>query len=89
MKIRDTVADLAEAMDLPGETVFGGVKITLPGRSRAVVEHHKGLLDYSDQAVAVSAGGGIVRVLGRELTLRAMDSETVLITGRIQAVEYD
>ena len=89
MKLRDTVADLAQAMELPGESVSAGLKITLPGRNRAVVEHHRGLLGYSEELVAIGGAGGGVRLLGRDLTLRAMDAETVLVTGRLTAVEYD
>ncbi len=89
MKLRDTVADLAEAMELPGEALSVGLKITLTGRSRAVVEHHRGLLGYTQQSVELRGAGGGVRLLGRDLTLRAMDAETVLITGLLTAVEYD
>jgi len=88
MKIRDTVADLAQAMDLPQEAVSGALKITLTGRSRAVVEHHRGLRGYSEEVVEISAGTGAVRLLGRDLILLAMDAETVLVTGVISAVEY-
>ena len=89
MKIRETVADMAENLDLPSEALSGEVRITLTGRRRAAVEHHRGLLDYSDQAVAVRTGAGSVHLLGRDLVLLAMDAETVLISGTITAVEYD
>ena len=88
MAIRDTVADLAENLDLPQEALTGAVKITLYGSRRAVVEHHSGLLGYSDQSVEVGAGSDRVRVLGTELCLRAMDRETLIVTGVICGVEY-
>ena len=36
----------------------------------------------------VGAGRGKLRIMGSELRLGAMDRETLVITGRIQAVEY-
>ena len=36
----------------------------------------------------VSAAAGRVRILGAELTLHAMDRDTLIVTGRIAAVEY-
>ena len=87
MRIHDTVADLAEALDIPGEAVSDAVKITLIGRRRAVVEHHRGLLGYTGDCVEVSAGTDRVRFLGRELCLSAMDADALLITGVITAVE--
>lgn len=53
-----------------------------------MVEHHRGLLGYDAQSVEVSAAAGRVRILGAELTLHAMDRDTLIVTGRIAAVEY-
>ena len=87
MTVRDTVADLADAMDLPPEEA-GAVKITLNGRRRAVVEHHSGLTGYTAECVEVGAGRDSVRILGSALELRAMDRETLLVAGQIAAVEF-
>lgn len=89
MKLRDTVADLADSLELPEEAVSDAMRVTLIGRRRAVVEHHRGLLGYDAQSVEVSAAAaGRVRILGAELTLHAMDRDTLIVTGRIAAVEY-
>ena len=87
MKLRDTVADLADSLELPEEAVSDAMRVTLIGRRRAVVEHHRGL-GYDAQSVEVSAAAGRVRILGAELTLHAMDRDTLIVTGRIAAVEY-
>ena len=57
MKLRDTVADLADSLELPEEAVSDAMRVTLIGRRRAVVEHHRGLLGYDAQSVEVSAAG--------------------------------
>lgn len=89
MKYHETVADMAEALDIPEEALTGAVRIVLTGRRRAVVEHHRGLLGYTGESVEIGADPGRVRILGRGLTLRAMDADTLLITGLLTAVEYD
>lgn len=53
-----------------------------------MVEHHRGLLGYGAQCVEVSAAAGRARILGADLTLHAMDRDTLIVTGRIAAVEY-
>ena len=88
MKIRDTVADIAETLDIPPEAASGAVKVTLYGRRRAVVEHHRGLMGYTEELVEVNGGKDRVRIIGSQLVLRAMDGETLLVTGRVSAVEY-
>ena len=37
---------------------------------------------------ASSAAAGRARILGADLTLHAMDRDTLIVTGRIAAVEY-
>ena len=88
MKIRDTVADLSDAFFLPPETLSAAAKVTLYGRRQAVVEHHTGLLGDTADSVEVGLSHDRLRILGSALTLRAMDSETLLVTGQITAVEY-
>ena len=89
MKYKDAVEDLAEALDVPGEAMTGAVRIVLTGRRRAMVEHHRGLLGHTAESVEVSAPPGRIRILGRDLELRAMDADALLITGTLTAVEYD
>lgn len=88
MKVRDTVADLAESLELPEEALSDALRVTIIGRRRAVVEHHRGLLGYDAQCVEVSAAAGRARILGADLMLHAMDRDTLIVTGRIAAVEY-
>ena len=88
MKVRDTVADLAESLELPEEALSDALRVMIIGRRRAVVEHHRGLLGYDAQCVEVSAAAGRARILGADLTLHAMDRDTLIVTGRIAAVEY-
>ena len=87
MGMRDTVADLAAAWELPEETLSREASIRLT-RHQAVAEQHGGLLGYEDECVELRSGQGRVRILGRELVLRAMDRDTLIVTGHISGVEY-
>ena len=88
MNPKDAAIDLAERLEFPPEAVSGAVKVTVWDRRQAAVEHHRGLLGYSREAVEINAGRTRVRILGTALELRAMDRETVVVTGNITAVEY-
>ena len=52
VKLMDTVADLAEELEIPGEALPGGCRITLTSRRRAVVEYHAGLRGYSSPKIS-------------------------------------
>ena len=88
MKLRDTVADMVQELGLPGDTVSALCQITLTAGREAVVDHHGGLLGYGDDYVEVRDGPGRVRILGSALVLRAMDRQTIIVTGKISGVEY-
>lgn len=88
MKLRDTVADMAQELGVPEEAVSSLCQLTLTARREAVVDHHGGLLGYGDDCVEVRDGPGVLRILGSGLVLRAMDRETLIVSGRISGVEY-
>ena len=87
MKWRDLPEETAERFELPPEAVAGMPRITITGRSRVLVENHRGLLEYGEDTVEVAGGRIRVRINGTELQLRAMDRNDLVITGRILSVE--
>ena len=80
------LGELAERLELPGEAL-GACRITVTGGNRAVIENHKGLLEYTPETVEVSGGKQRLRISGAELVLRAMSRDMLIITGKIFEVE--
>lgn len=88
MKLRDTVADLADSLELPEEAVSDAMRVTLIGRAA-----RRGGASPRTARIRRAERRGErrrrrVRILGAELTLHAMDRDTLIVTGRIAAVEY-
>ena len=80
---------LAERVDLPAEAVAGAARITLSGQQQVLIEHHKGLLAYSETEVEVNCGDLRCRIRGDGLLLRAMTAEMLLVTGTIFGVDVE
>ena len=80
---------MAERLDVPEDALSGAPCITVTGGVRALVEHHRGLLSYSETEVAVDCGASHILVRGDGLLLRAMNQEILLITGRVMSVELE
>ena len=80
---------LAERAELPAEAVAGAARITLSGRQQVLIEHHRGLLAYSDREVEVNCGNLRCRIRGDGLLLRAMTAEMLLVTGTIFGVDVE
>ena len=58
------------------------------GSRQLYLEHHTGILAYSDEQIDVNTTGGVLRVRGQRLTLVAMTGEELRIGGSISAVEW-
>lgn len=80
--------NLTAALDLPKEVVLSLPLMTLTGKEELYIENYKGVLEYTEEAVRIHTGAGLVRVAGKNLVLKAITNEGVLITGGIQKVEF-
>ena len=80
---------LARRTDLPADIVAGAIKVALTGTEQVLVENHRGILAYTDGLVEVNGKGVLLRIRGEKLLLRAMDSEMLLVTGKIFGVDLE
>ena len=76
-RVLDSVAEL---FDLPADVVAGLPRLELVGDRQLYLEHHTGLLAYSDTQIDANTG--------ERLTLLAMTAEELRIGGRIEAVAW-
>ena len=87
-KIKDLPIELAEKLKLPGEVLPGLGSVSIVGGKNALVEDHRGIIEYSDERIVVALGRGKLCISGSKLHLRAMNGGELLISGRIQSVEW-
>ena len=62
--------------------------LEMMGSRQLYLEHHTGILAYSDEQIDVNTTGGVLRVRGARLALMAMTAEELRIGGDIAAVEW-
>lgn len=79
---------VAELFDLPADVVAGLPRLEMIGGRQLYVEHHAGILAYSEDQIDVNTPGGVLRVRGAGLSLLAMTAGEVRIVGTIDAVEW-
>ena len=77
----------AQLFDLPADVLAGLPRLELVGDGELRLENHRGILSYGREEIHVSAGAYIIKISGRELTLRAMTGLELLITGKIEHIE--
>ena len=79
---------VAELFDLPADVVAGLPRLEMVGSRQLYVEHHAGILAYSEEQIDVNTAAGVLRVRGGGLSLLAMTAEELRIGGTIAAVEW-
>lgn len=77
---------LAEGMDLPGEPLPGQPLIEVAGERRVLIEHHRGVTQYSREEICVKVSYGNVQIRGCSLELTRMTAHQLVISGRIDCV---
>ena len=63
-------------------------RLELIGSRQLYLEHHTGILAYSQDQVDANTSAGVLRIRGSDLTLLAMTAGELRIGGHIAAVEW-
>lgn len=75
-----------ERFALPAEAL-GGSRIILSGGCHLTIENHRGILEYSEDFILIAMKKGQLSVRGSALSLYAIDSESIVIGGKILSIE--
>ena len=84
----NVLSAVAELFDLPADVVAGLPHMEMIGDRQFYLEHHAGLLSYSDRQIDANTSAGILRIKGECLSLQAMTAEELRIGGRICGIEW-
>ena len=85
---KDVLSTVAELFDLPADVVAGLPRLEMVGSRQLYLEHHTGILAYSQDQVDANTSAGVLRIRGENLTLLAMTAGELRIGGRIGSVEW-
>lgn len=89
MKKRSALpVELCDRLELPPETA-GAAKLTVTDGRLALVENHRGLLEYGEDQIRVGTGRGQLVLRGSGLTLGAMSARELLIRGELLSAEWE
>lgn len=87
-KKQNLLPGLAERLELPEDAVSGAGRLTVTGGHRALVENHRGILEYGRERIIVSFGKERLSIFGRELRIVAMNRRELLIRGELQDISW-
>ncbi len=72
----------------PGFSMIQGTFIELNGNRELSVDGCRGILDYDMNLIKINCGKMVLKITGRNMTIRCMSQESVLVDGFILSVEF-
>lgn len=79
---------ISEALELPKELVMDIPRITMLGSKQLFLENYKGIIEYEDNNIRIKIHGGIIRLEGRNMLIKEITSEDIMVSGDIYSIEF-
>ncbi len=64
------------------------LRVEILDNNQAIIEGSKSILEYNDNCIRLSSGKLIIKFQGKLLTMKAMNSSSAIIEGKIISIEY-
>ena len=78
---------LVDRVDLQSEALPGQPLVEILGERRVLIEHHEGVIEYGREQIQVKMRYGHLCICGGGLELARMNSEQLIVSGRIECVK--
>lgn len=88
LKNNKTMEKITQVFELPTE-VLGSSRMVLSGNSNLFIENHEGICKYTLTEICVRVPGLIVCICGKELILKAMGKENLIVYGDISDIKFE
>ena len=88
-ELLDFVRSASERFGLPPEILTALPVTEITGDTAVMIEQHQGILAYCDTTVRIGVNLGAIVVSGKNLTIRVMNRDKIIICGQIQAVNME
>lgn len=88
-KLTAAAQELTDRLALSEDLVFASAKLTVIAGSKILVENHKGIIEYGAQRIVIAINRGKLCFSGSGFTIDAMNKNELLISGKLQCVDWE
>ncbi|WP_317368667.1 YabP/YqfC family sporulation protein [uncultured Tyzzerella sp.] len=86
--IRYIKKGLTENIELPNEIVLNVPLITVVGKNKILIENFKNIVQYSNETIKINTSCGIFKIVGKNLFLKELNKNKILIKGILKQFEF-
>ena len=87
--MRRRARKIEEILEIPVELSTNNPKVTIVGFERVLIENYRGILEYQDYFVRLNTYIGIININGFNLKLEEMTTDDLLVTGKIDSIDFE
>lgn len=80
---------VSKFLEIPREVISNVPKITITGFDEVLIENFKGILEYEDFFARISTNIGNININGFNLKLNQMTDDDILVTGKIENIDFE
>ncbi len=80
---------LNQLFDIPKEVGTDLPKLTMVGFEELLIENYKGIIEYEEFFIRISTHIGNININGFELNLNQMTEDDILVTGKIENIDFE
>jgi sporulation protein YqfC len=84
----ELLRSVAGFLEIPKDLILDEAKLTVFGREEAVLENHRGIIEYSTERVGISFPRGAVEIVGEDLVIKSLYPEELKIVGWIKGISF-
>ena len=88
-RLKKVKSNIIESLELPKDLMYGAVIVTVTGKSEALIENYKGIIEYTCDKIRVGTKHCQVQICGKRLRIDYYTNDEMKITGFIEQIVYD
>ena len=89
LRKRKKESTLNRILEVPKEICTNEPKLTIAGFKKMLIENYKVILEYQDVYIRIKTYIGIININGFNLKLEEMTNDDLLVTGRIEGMDFE
>ena len=86
---RKKINKFGKLLEMPEEITSNEPKLTIMGFSKMIIENYKGILEYQEFFIRINTYTGIININGFNLSLNEMTGDDIMVTGKIDSVDFE
>ena len=85
-KVKRIKERFTDMMELPKELLMNVSRITILGNEDVFIENYKGITDYEKNVIRLANN---MIIFGENLNVEEITDQEIMITGRINSIEFE